>query len=107
MKKLLALVLALCLSAAAAGVLAEEDFADYLDTHPEAAVYVSSWVAADGEWRIDVFSEDGGIKLGVVHRLGDNKEDVWEYSADMSEEGTQCPGGRSAGPALSAGYRHD
>ena len=34
MKKLLALVLALCLTVSAVAAFAEEDIADYLDSHP-------------------------------------------------------------------------
>lgn len=89
MKKLIALFLMLCLSVTAMAALAEEedDIAFYLDDHPEAAVYVSAWVADDGNWRVEVFAEDGGLKLMIVHKLGDNKEDVWEYGATMGEDG--------------------
>ena len=80
MKKLLVLVLALCLLIPAAAVMAEDDeeISFYTEEVPEAAAYVSTWVAEDGDWRIEFFDEDGGIKLMVVHRLGDNQEDVWE-----------------------------
>ena len=88
MKKILALVLILCLSIAAATAFAEDDDVDYLDSHPEAAAYVSAWVAEDGEWRIETFDEDGGIRVSVVHRLGDNREDIWEYAAAMGQDGT-------------------
>ncbi len=85
MKKLIALLLALCLSVAAIAALAEDDMVDYLDEHPEAAAYVSAWVADNGDWRVEVFNEDGGLRLMIVHKLGDNKEDVWEYAADLGE----------------------
>ena len=88
MKKLLALVLALCLTVSAVAAFAEEDIADYLDSHPEAAAYVSAWAAEDGDWRIEFYNEDGGIKTAVYHRLGDNLEDIWEYSVAMGEKGT-------------------
>ena len=88
MKKLFALLLVFCLSIAAVAAFAEDDTTDYLDNHPEAAAYVSVWVAEDGAWRIESLDEDGGIRVSVVHRLGDNREDVWEYSASMSENGT-------------------
>ncbi len=87
MKKLFALLLALCLSIAAVAAFAEDEIGDYLAGHPEAAVYVSSWVAENGDWRVDCFNEDGGIKVGVIHRLGDNREDVWEYSTDIDQNG--------------------
>lgn len=87
MKKLIALLLVLVMAVGAAAAFAEdEDMVTYLDEHPEAAGYVSAWVAEDGDWRIEVFDEDGGIKLMVVHKLGDNKEDIWEYAAAMGEE---------------------
>ena len=87
MKKLISLLLVLCLAIAATAAFATEDIPNYLEGHPEAAPYVSSWVAEDGDWRIDSFSEDDGIKLMVVHKLGDNKEDIWEYSAALDEDG--------------------
>ena len=87
MKKLISLLLVLCLAIAATAAFATEDIPNYLEGHPEAAPYVSSWVAEDGDWRIDSFSEDDGIKLMVVHKLGDNKEDIWEYAAAMGENG--------------------
>ena len=87
MKKLIALLLVLVMAIGAAAAFAEEDedLVTYLDEHPEAAGYVSAWVAEDGDWRIEVFDEDGGLKLMVVHKLGDNKEDIWEYAAAMGE----------------------
>ncbi len=90
MKKLFALLLALCLSVSVMAVFAEEEdeFGYYTKDHPEAEVYVNTWVAEDGDWRVEVFDEDGGLKLGITHRLGDNKEDMWEYAAAMAEDGT-------------------
>ncbi len=86
MKKLIALLLVLCFSVAAISALAEDDMRDYIEDHPEAAAYVSAWVAENGDWRVEVFDEDGGLKMMIVHRLGDNKEDIWEYSAAMSPD---------------------
>ena len=87
MKKLIALFLILCLSVGITAAFAEDDdLVTYLDEHPEAAVYVSAWVAEDSDWRIEVFDEDGGLKLMVVHKLGDNKEDIWEYAAETDAE---------------------
>ena len=88
MKKLFALLLVLCCSIVSMTVLAEEEMGNYLDDHPEAAAYVSTWIAEDGDWRIENYDEDGGIKVMIVHRLGDNREDVWEYSAAMGRDGT-------------------
>ena len=86
MKKLFALITVLCLSFAAVAATAEET-GKTADSHPEAAAYVSSWVAEDGVWRIDSVDEDGGVRVSVVHRLGDGLEDVWEYSAETDESG--------------------
>ncbi len=92
MKKLLTLVLALCLALTAAAAFAEEeDFRCYTDDNPEALPYVSTWVAEDGDWRIEVYDEDGGIKYMVVHKLGDNKEDIWEYAAALSADKQSLP----------------
>ena len=78
----------LCLSIITVTVFAEEDTGDYLDIHPEAAAYVSAWAAENGEWLIESVDEDDGIRVSVVHTLGDNREDVWEYSAAMGQDGT-------------------
>ena len=86
MKKIIALFLVLCFSLTAAAALAEDGIGYYLDDHPEAAVYESTWVAEDGDWRIEVYGEDGGMKLFAVHRLGDNREDVWEYATELGED---------------------
>ena len=88
MKKLIALILVLCLSLAAAAAIAEEDGEEYVfytDANPEAKVYYSTWVAEDGDWRVEVYDEDGGLKLMVVHQMGDNKWDVWEYAGALGE----------------------
>lgn len=86
MKKLFALILALCLSLTALAALAEEEddeFGYYPDDYPESKVFMSTWVAKDGEWRIEMYGEDGCIKPYIVHRLGDNKEDIWEYATEL------------------------
>ena len=84
MKKLFALVLVLCLSVAALGAFAEEDDIGYYpDEHPESKPFVSTWVADNGDWRIEMYGEDGGIKPYIVHKLGDNKEDIWEYATAL------------------------
>ena len=85
MKRLIAVILVLCIAVAAGAAAEEDDIGSYLDWHPEAGAYVSAWVAENGDWRTEVFDEDGGLKMMIVHRLGDNKEDVWEYAASMGE----------------------
>ena len=83
MKKLLALLLAICLVLGLTAAFAEEDedLVTYTMEHPEAKVFCSTWVADNGDRRIEVYDEDGGLKLYIVHKLGDNKEDIWEYAA--------------------------
>ena len=66
---------------------ADEDETDfYTNEYPEAEAYYSTWVAEDGDWRIEVYDEADGFKLLIVHKLGDNKEDIWEYAAALSLE---------------------
>ena len=88
MKKILSLILVLCLCAAAVSALAEEEeeYGLYTDDNPEALPFVSTWVTDGGDWRIEMYDEDGGIKPYIVHKLGDNKEDVWEYAVALNPE---------------------
>ena len=89
MKKMFALLLALCLALAAVSALAEEDeFGYYPDENPESKPFVSTWIAENGDWRIEMYGEDGGIKPYIVHKLGDNKEDIWEYATALNPEKT-------------------
>ena len=90
MKKLFALLLALALCITAAAAFAEEDdeFGYYPDEYPESKPYLSTWIAEDGEWRIEMYAEDGGIKPMIIHRLGDNKEDIWEYATALNPDMT-------------------
>ena len=69
MKKLLALVLVLCIFLMSFMAAAEEEYGFYADDNPEAAPYVSTWVAEDGYWRIESYDEDGGIKLRITGRI--------------------------------------
>ena len=79
MKKLLAMLLVLCLALTAVSVFAEEEYEGeddigyYPDEYPESKAYINTWIAEDGDWRIEVYGEDGGIKPMIIHRLGDNK----------------------------------
>ena len=79
MKKLFALILAICLSVTVLSALAEEEdvIGYYPDDHPESKVFMSTWVAEGGNWRIEMYGEDGSIKpyiegryLGICHRAG-------------------------------------
>jgi hypothetical protein len=92
MKKLLSLTLVICLCFAAFAAFAEEEaeeadeFPSYTADNPEALPFYSTWVADDGNWRIEMYDEDGGIKPYIVHKLGDNKEDIWEYAVALNQE---------------------
>jgi hypothetical protein len=48
MKKMFVLVLVFCISFMALMAAAEEEYGFYADENPEAAPYVSTWVAEDG-----------------------------------------------------------
>ena len=86
MRKWISVLLTVCFVFTGAAALAEEDeIGVYTDVAPEAMAFVSTWVAENGDWRIEVFDEDGGIKLMVVHALGDSKQDAWEYSATLND----------------------
>lgn len=67
---------------------ADDEIGYYPDDYPESRPYVNTWVAENGDWRIEVYGEDGGIKPMVVHRLGDNKEDIWEYATALNPDKT-------------------
>ncbi len=88
MKKLFALLLALCLLAATAALAEEDDFGYYPDDHPECKPYVNNWAAEKGDWRIEMYGEDGSVKSYIVHQLGDDKEDIWEYALAMNADNT-------------------
>ena len=85
MKKLISLLLVFCLAFTAVSVLAEEDDYDYLAENPDAKPFDSIWVAADGDWRAEVYMEDGGPKISVIHKL-EGKRDVWEYTCDLKDK---------------------
>ena len=88
MKKWFVMLLVFCMAFATVTALAEDDFGYYPDDYPDSKIYVNTWVAENGEWRIEVYGEDGGIKPMVVHQLGDNKEDIWEYATALNPEHT-------------------
>lgn len=67
----------------------EEKYTFYTETHPEAAAYYSTWIAENGDWRTEVYDEDGGLKLMIVHKLDGGKQDIWEYAAALSEDGSE------------------
>ena len=84
MKKRLFLLLVFLLAFAAVSAPAEEgDEYDYLDENPDAKPFDSIWAAAGGEWRAEVYIEDDGPRIGVIHKL-DGKRDVWEYACELN-----------------------
>jgi len=60
--------------------LADEAQVSYMEQNPASKIYDSVWTTKDANWRAEVYGEDDGIRVLVVHRLGDNKEDVWELA---------------------------
>ena len=50
-----------------------------------AKAYNNVWVAEDGDWRAEIYLEDDGLRVLIDHKLGDNKEDVWEYAAMLGD----------------------
>ena len=64
----------------------EDEFSFYTKDHPEAEAYYSTWVAENGDWRTEVYDEDGGLKLMIIHKLDGGKRDIWEYAAALNEE---------------------
>ena len=105
MKKLFAMVLAVCLSLTALAALAEEEdeIGYYPDDHPESKVFMSTWVAEGGSWRIEMYGEDGCIKPYIVHRLGNSKEDVWEYATELDPNSSR----RLTAEPVGLHYRQD
>ena len=85
MKRILPLILVFCLSVSAMAALAEDEFTSYADDYPEAKAYQNVWVAEDGDWRIEAYAEDDGVRVMVVHVLGDNKQDIWEYATALNQ----------------------
>ena len=86
MKKLISLLLIFCLAFAAGSAPAEEeDDYDYLAENPDAVPFDSIWAAADGDWRVEVFIESDGPRIGVIHKL-DGKRDMWEYACELQDK---------------------
>ena len=79
MKKLIALLLVLCFSAAAITALAEEaPEKTYADEHPGVLAFNSYWVSGDANIRIDARDSDDGYEIVVVEMTGDNTFNSWE-----------------------------
>ena len=87
MKKLIALLLVLCVSAAAMTAFAEEDAEKtYVDEHPGVLVFDSYWVSGDAKIRIDAGHADDGYEIVVIEMTGENTFNSWEYLLTYDEE---------------------
>ena len=87
MKKLIALLLVLCVSAAAMTAYAEEDAEKtYADEHPGVLAFDSYWVSGDAKIRIDADHTDDGCEIVVIEMTGENTFNSWEYLLTYDEE---------------------
>ena len=86
-KKLIALLLVLCVSAAAMTAYAEEDAEKtYADEHPGVLAFDSYWVSGDAKIRIDANHTDDGYEIVVIEMTGENTFNSWEYLLTYDEE---------------------
>ena len=87
MKKLIALLLILCLSAAAMTAFAGEDAEKtYADEHPGVLAFDSYWVSGDAKIRIDAGHTEDGYEIVVIEMTGENTFNSWEYLLTYDEE---------------------
>ena len=86
MKKLIALLLVLCISAAAITAFAEGTVEKtYADEHPGVLAFDSYWVSGDANIRIDAGHTDDGYEIVVVEMTGENTFNSWEYLLTYDE----------------------
>ena len=87
MKKLIALLLVLCLSVAAVTAFGEEAAQKtYADEHPGVLAFNSYWVSGDAKIRIDARDADDGYEIVVVEMTGEKTFNSWEYLLTYDEE---------------------
>lgn len=84
LKRLLALALVFC-AFLTVTACAEGESSDFPMERLIAKAYNNVWVAEDGDWRAEIYLEDDGLRVLIDHKLGDNKEDVWEYAAMLGD----------------------
>ena len=86
MKKLFAVLTALCLILASAAFAEEGPEKTYADEHPGVLAFDSYWVSGDAKVRIDACHTDGGYEIVVVEMTGENTFNAWEYLLTYDEE---------------------
>lgn len=86
MKKLFAVLTALCLILAAAACAGEAAEKTYADEHPDVLAFDSCWVSGDAQVRIDACHADDGYEIVVVEMTGDSTFNSWEYLLEYDEE---------------------
>jgi hypothetical protein len=87
MKKLIALLMVLCLSVAAMTAFGEEAAEKtYADEHPGVLTFNSYWVSGDANIRIDARDADEGYEIVVVEMTGEKTFNSWEYLLEYDEE---------------------
>ena len=86
MKKLFAVLTALCMILASAALAEEGPEKTYADEHPGVLAFDSYWVSGDAQVRIDAHHTDGGYEIAVVEMTGENTFNSWEYLLTYDEE---------------------
>ena len=86
MKKLFAILTALCLILTAAAFAEESAEKTYADEHPGVLAFNSYWVSGDAQIRIDARDSDDGYEIVVTEMTGENTFNSWEYQLTYDEE---------------------
>ena len=86
MKKLFAILTALCLILSAAAFAEEPAEKTYADEHPGVLAFDSYWVSGDAKVRIDAGHTDGGYEIVVTEMTGEKTFNSWEYLLTYDEE---------------------
>ena len=86
MKKLLTVLLALCLVLATAAFAEGSEEKTYSEEHPGVLAFDSYWVSEDARVRIEAHHTDGGYEILAVEMTGGNTFNSWEYLLTYDEE---------------------
>ncbi len=86
MKKIIAILTALCLILTAAALAEGAEEKAYWEEHPGVLAFDSYWVSGDAQIRIEGNHTDGGYEMLVVEMTGENTFNSWEYLLTYDEE---------------------
>ena len=86
MKKLFAILLALCLVLTSAAFAEEGEEKTYSEEHPGVLAFDSYWVSGDAQVRIEGRHTDGGYEMLIVEMTGERTFNSWEYLLTYEEE---------------------